>query len=170
MKIKDYLPEFLQDIREFVLIGDAEDIEFEKIETQISKQLDEVIVRRADSYGLKRYEKIYNITDIESSVEARRINILNKMNNKVPYTIIWLQNKLNNIVGEENYIIKMDYDKYSLNIQILAIFKNIAKVLEKDLREALPANIKVSVELFQTEECNCYIAGIIHTGEYMEIS
>lgn len=169
MKIIEYLPLYLQDVREFKIIANIEDIELEKIKAQIEEILKETIVKTANSYGLTRYEKIYNIEEPANDIIVRRYNILAKINNRVPYTINWLKNKLNNTIGEDNYRINIDYDKMILEIEILAIFKDVAIVLYKDLREQLPANMQVAVNLFQIEQCKQYIGGIVHCGEYLKV-
>ena len=96
MSIIEYFPLFLQDIREFKIISNIEDIELEKLKAKIEEILKEVIVSNAVDYGLERYEKIYNIEEPSKDVIVRRYNILAKINNRVPYTINWLKNKINN--------------------------------------------------------------------------
>lgn len=169
MKLIEYYPLFLQDIREFKLISNIEDTELEKIQNKVEEILKEVIVNTAESYGLNRYEKIYNLSNDTNDLTARKYNILAKINNRVPYTMNWLKNKLNNTIGKENYKINIDYNNYTLTVEILAVFKEVAEVLNKDLREQLPANLKVAVNLFQTEQCNQYVGGIVHIGDFLEL-
>lgn len=169
MKLINYIPMFLQNVREFNIIANIEDVEIEKLNAEIEKILKESIVVNAESYGLKRYEKIYNIENSSNDLIARRFNILSKINNKIPYTYNWLINKLNNTIGKDNYIVNLDYKKQELNIEILALFENIAIMLHKDLREQLSASLQLTVNLFQTEQCQIYFAGIVHTGDYIEI-
>lgn len=96
MKLIEYMPPFLKNIREYNKIFDTEDIEIEKLRSQIDLMLTEKIVNLATSFGLDRYEKIYNIkSSPDASVETRRINILMKMNCKIPYTYPWLIELLN---------------------------------------------------------------------------
>ena len=106
---------------------------------------------------------------MSNDVIVRRYNILAKINNRVPYTINWLKNKLNNTIGEDNYRINIDYDNMILEIEILAVFKDIAIVLYKDLREQLPASLQIAVNLFQIEQSKQYIGGIVHCGDYLKV-
>ena len=169
MKLIEYLPEFLQKIREYKVLFDVEDIELDELKERLEDILDEVIVNTADSYGIERYEKIYSIKPDSNDIEKRRFNILSKINNRVPYTINWLKSKLDNIVGKDNYVITIDHNNYKIKIEILAIFKEVAELLNKDLREQLSANMEITVNLFQTEQCQMYFAGFVHTGDYIEI-
>lgn len=169
MKLNQYMPLFLQDIREFKAIFNSEDKELEYLNNLVATMLIEVIVNTAESYGLTRYEKIYGITDIATTVDERRFNILTKMNNKVPFTYNWLRNKLKTLVGEGNYEIIEDFKHYKIQIDIIALFDDIAIILNKDLRQQLPANLQIIVNLFQTEQCNIYYGGIVHIGDNLEI-
>lgn len=169
MKLIEYMPTFLQEVQEFKEIFNSEDIEIEDIKERISELLDEVVVQTAKSYGLDRYEKIYGITNITTDIERRRFNILSKINNRIPYTLNWLKNKLNNLVGKDNYEIILDHNNYKITVNVAALFNDIAIVLNKDLREQLPANLLITVNLFQTEQCETYYGGIVHIGDNLEI-
>lgn len=169
MKLIKYMPLFLQNVREFQEIFNVEDKELEYLNEQVENILKEIIVNTAEGYGLNRYEKIYNIQNDTTDIEKRRFNILSKMNNRLPYTINWLKNKLNNIIGKDNYEIILDNNNYKIQIDVLALFEDIAVMLNKDLREQLPANLVVTVNLFQTVQCQQYFAGIVHIGDEMEI-
>ena len=110
MKLIEYMPPYLKNVLEFIKIFDAEDIEVQNIRYLIDKMLKEVIVKEATSYGLDRYEKIYGIKNKAETIEARRMNILFKINNKVPYTLKWLINTLNESIWKDNYkLIAKDY-------------------------------------------------------------
>ncbi len=169
MKLIKYMPLFLQDVREFQEIFKVEDKEIDSLKEQIENVLKEIIVTTAEGYGLDRYEKIYNIQNTTTDVETRRFNILSKINNRLPYTVNWLINKLNNTVGEDNYRLEVDHNNYKVNIEITYLFQDIALLLNRDLREQLPANLIINITLYQIEECQNYCAGIVHTGEFIEL-
>ena len=169
MKLIEYLPEFMQEIKELKELFEVEDAEIEKLNAEIQKIFNEIIVKTAENYGLDRYEKLYDIKNTTNDIEVRRFNILAKINNKVPYTMNWLRNKLDTLVGRENYEITLDHKNYKITIDVIALFKDIAIILNKDLREQLPANLIITVNLFQTEECQTYFAGIVHIGDNLTI-
>lgn len=169
MKLIEYMPTFLQEVQEFKEIFNSEDIEIEDIKEKIAELLDEVVVQTAKSYGLDRYEKIYGITNTTTDIERRRFNILSKINNRIPYTLNWLKNKLNNLVGKDNYEIILDHNNYKITVNVAALFNDIAIVLNKDLREQLPANLLITVNLFQTEESKLFLGTIIRQGDFIKI-
>lgn len=109
MKTIEYFPLYLKDIREFKIISNLEDEEIEKIKKQVEKLLQEAVVVTAESYGLQRYEKIYNINNTSDDVVVRRFNIISKINNRAPFTLKWLDNKLKQLVRR-----KQLHNKYRL--------------------------------------------------------
>lgn len=146
-KLIEYMPPFLKNVREFNKIFDAEDIELEDLNYNLKKMLTEVIVKTADSYGLDRYENIYNISNTSNNIEIRRINILNKINDILPFTLKWLYNKLEEALGEGNYHIDVDYNNYSIKITILGLSMEIADIYRENLRQQLPANMVIVFDL-----------------------
>ena len=169
MKLIEYLPNFMQDIKEFKELFSTEDIEIEQLKIAIEKIFSEIIVKTVESYGLKKYEKMYKIINIAETIEARRVNILFKINNRIPFTSKWLISTLNEAIGKDNYKIDILNDKYIVNIGINYKYKDSAKELNKDLKQTLPANLEVVVYLFQENECKTYIGGIVHLYKNLEL-
>lgn len=167
MKIIEYMPNFLQDVREFKIISNSEDEELEKLKIQIDNILKEVIVNTSKDYGLRRYEKIYNINVVSDDIEVRRRNVLSKMNNKIPFSLKWLDNKLKQLVGEGNYKINIDYNNYKLIISVFYLFENIKDTLQKELIYLLPANLIIQMNLFSN--CNLYLASIVHEKQRIKL-
>lgn len=165
MKLVEYMPPFLKNVLEFNKIFDAEDIEVEDMRYLIDKILREVIVKKATSYGLERYEKIYGIKNIAETIEARRMNILFKINNRVPYTMKWLINTLNESVGEKNY--KLVAKGYELHITIKLEYTEAAEMLKSNLIKQIPANIKLDYEL--ETESNEYIGAVVSQQSYLDL-
>lgn len=160
MKLIEYLPEFLQEIREFKELFNAADVELEKLLEAVNSIEKEAIVDTAESYGLDRYEKIYNIKKTSDDVDVRRFNILSKINNRVPFTLKWLDNKLKQLAGEGNYVINVDYNNYKVMISIVYLFGDIADTLKKELRSLLPANMIIQISLFS--HAKTHIGAIVH--------
>lgn len=169
MKLNKYMPPFLSNVKEFQEIFTSEDEELEMLNTLVEKMLTEVIVKTADSYGLNRYEKIYNITSESDNIEERRFTILNKINDRIPYTLNWLRNKLESLVGKDNYRIISKHNEYRLTVEVAMLFENIANTLSVSLREQLPANLQITVNLFQTESARIYCGAVMRQGDFMKI-
>ena len=165
MNLIKYMPPFLKEVREFKEIFGAEDIQIEKLNNQINSMLREFIVKTAEDYGLRRYEKIYGITRPAETLEARRMAILLKMNNRVAYTYKWLIQTLNEAIGAENYKITTDFNNYKMNIEIALNYTEAAELLKNDLVKQMPANIELDYRL--TSKINCISGAIISQQTYM---
>ena len=111
------------------------------------------------SDGSDAYEKIYEITDIASTVEARRTNILLKINNRVPYTKKWLVNLLDAVIGKDAYTLKIDESNYLINIETTLNYSEAMETLKKELALEIPANMKLNYDLVTNMKLN--IAAII---------
>lgn len=147
MKLIEYMPPFLRTVREFNVIFEAEDAEVDNLKNEISRLLKEVIVKTAESYGLERYEKIYHIKNVAETLEARRMTILLRMNNRTQYTYKWLINTLNEAIGKENYVITTDFKNYKMHIEIALNYTEAAEILKRDLVKQIPANIELDYRL-----------------------
>lgn len=168
MNLIKYMPPFLKEVREFKEIFGAEDIQIEKLNNQINSMLREVIVKTAEDYGLRKYEKIYGITRPAETLEARRMAILLKMNNRVAYTYKWLIQTLNEAIGAENYKITTDFNNYKMNIEIALNYTEAAELLKNDLVKQMPANIELDYRL--TSKINCISGAIISQQTYMVLN
>lgn len=168
MNLIKYMPPFLKEVREFKEIFGAEDIQIEKLNNQINSMLREVIVKTAEDYGLRRYEKIYGITRPAETLEARSMAILLKMNNRVAYTYKWLIQTLNEAIGAENYKITTDFNNYKMNIEIALNYTEAAELLKNDLVKQMPANIELDYRL--TSKINCISGAIISQQTYMVLN
>lgn len=168
MKLINYLPYFLSNVLEFKELFNSEDIELENLRAGIDSILKEVIVNTAESYGLERYEKIFNITNISPNIDTRRINILLKMNNNVPPTYKWLLNKLNELVGEGNYKITPDFNNYKLRIDFLLKYTEAGEIIKQELKRKMPANIELTATFYT--KINLAMGGNIKKIDYQKIN
>ena len=166
MKLVEYMPPYLKNVLEFNIISNIEDVELKKIQDRIEEILKEVVVATAETYGLDKYEKIYNIEKTTNDLLIRRYNVLAKINNRAPYTINWLKNKLNNTIGEENYTLTTK--GYELNIKINLVYTEAAEMLKSNLIKQIPANIKLDYEL--ETKLNEFIGAAISRQDYIVLN
>ncbi len=164
-----HLPLFLRDIREYKEIYNTEEIELKDLEKKVEEIIREASAETAKGYGLDKYEKILNIVKTTDVIDERRFKIKTKLTNQLPFNMKWLDNKLKNLVGEENYKITLDAENYKITIQISHIFPDVVTVIKEDLRQQLPANLIIIVNLFRTEMSKVYCGGIIHIGKFVTL-
>ena len=95
-----------------------------------------------DEYGCGRMEKIMDIEGNEHlSLEMRRLYIITKANNTLPYTIRNLERKIISLLGNNNFSIEMNYSAYHL--KIILFVQNFDKIeyLKEHIEGMIPCNI-----------------------------
>lgn len=81
--ILNHYPPVIRQIKDIQQIANAEDIEFLKLNTNITQVLKNMFVFSADADGVRRFEKLLNITPKASqSLDARKIYIASMMNRR----------------------------------------------------------------------------------------
>lgn len=146
-KINDYLPKVLQDIVEFQLINQDLDVELSQLTLKITDIEKETIVQTATDYGISQWEKTLGIIPgDQDSLEVRRFRVNNILTSKLPYTIRWLQQKLTEITGSPTgWTLNMNYQDYTATIILSGLDTNLMLEVEKQLRNAIPANIVLEI-------------------------
>ena len=148
MKIIEYLPSVLAEIREFKVLGEAEDLQLDNLKTEINSLTNELFVTTAERVGLDRWEKILNITNSSTDVEFRRFRILSRLNSFG----LTLNQRLSSIVGSGNY---KDYyfKEYRLKVSLTLDTKEYEKEVRRMLDEVVPANLIIDFGLlYNTHE------------------
>lgn len=147
-QIQEYWPSILQEIEEFQEMANTENIEFEGLQDAIENLIDDQFIQTATERGIARREKIYKITPFaDDSLETRRFRVLARENDKLPYTYRVLENKLNQLCGENGYVMTLNAGEYTLNIKIELVVKRMFDEVDKLARKMAPANLVITVEL-----------------------
>lgn len=146
--IRDYWPEFLARVREFSVLADAEDIELEALRQAIDDVLNDQFIATATERGIARREAILGIVPYgDDTLETRRFRVAGKWLNRLPYTYRMLQERLNALLGEGHYVIELHKEPYTLTVKIELVVKRQFDAAQEMLREVVPANLKLIVEL-----------------------
>ncbi|HZG16976.1 MAG TPA: putative phage tail protein [Candidatus Bathyarchaeia archaeon] len=130
-RILQYWPEIYQEIDDFVELAKAETVEVEDLEKAVQQLFDEQFVMTSSVRGIERREKMLGIQADPSteSLDFRRKRILNRYQTKPPFTIRWLQQQLNQLVGEGLVLVDVDVQNFILyvkaDIDDAAVFKEV---------------------------------------------
>ncbi len=148
MQVQEYWPQVIKEYREFEKISTAENPELESIWQEIGNVLDDQFIRTATVNGIARREKMLHITPFaDDTLESRRFRVQALWNEKLPYTYRVLVNKLDNLCGEDGYVISLNAGDYELDIKIELTMKRMFDDVAKITRQMVPANLVVTVEL-----------------------
>ena len=154
-KLINYLPEFLQDIREYQTLLAAEDHEINEIWDAIEKAFQDQTVDTATEYGLSRLEKILRIIPKSLDKENRRLEIKARLGQQLPYTIRILKGILTTLcdLGESDadeslkgYELLFP-EAYTLKILIDLRNKSKKSAIDTMVRQICPANILCLIDL-----------------------
>lgn len=164
----DYLPPFLAEYREYRYLFDALWGEIsendQSILDRIESALNDTFIASVDEAGIRRWEKMLSIIpSVEASLEDRREIIRMKLVGERPYTYEKLEELLNKLLGEDQYVMQMT-SAYELSVlvELTSRFQYAAAV--DLLNKIVPANIGVNVGLRYNQH-NKYIG--IYTHDQM---
>lgn len=126
---------------------DSESLEFDFVAKRILKIYTDKFILQASEYGISRYERILGIEPGKNeSLEDRRKRVYLLWNKKIRWTHRTLLNWLNIFVGESNYRIKLTYNEYELEVELLINNKFKDYDIYKELRDIIPANLGISIK------------------------
>lgn len=152
-KIIDYLPPYLTTYKEIRAIMDAEQPELELAWSYAEDALNNQFVQDSSLTGVLRMEAILGIVPkTTDTLEERKFRILVKLNEQLPYTLPVLEEQLKRTCGENGYRLILNADKYLLNVKLALSNENNYQDVSDMLRRVVPANMVISVQMFNTQE------------------
>lgn len=141
-KLLEHLPDFMKQFAEIKEICKIGDLEFQHLDANIESILNNAFIEDCDEYGIQKYENLLGITpSTEDTLNSRKLRVLLRWNDYIPYTYRVLVNKLNALCGVNNYTITGDHSEYYLHFETkLELFGQV-KELEELFERVLPDNI-----------------------------
>lgn len=166
MQLKDYWIPKIRDVDEFKKLADAEQPEIDLFSQRVKQFPKEIIVNTATNVGLSRYESMLGLHKM-ATTSLRRSNILQNLNNSLPFTVAYLKNLLNSVVGEGDYWLTIE--KYHLELGIIATKEELLDMLRDDLIKKIPANMGTSVKVLESIDTSYYTGFYIQTADVITI-
>ena len=150
-KYIDYLPQYLKNIEELKTIGDAED-SVVKDEEDFFRGIEKAQwIDTSEEAGLSRREKILGIKSYPTdSFAERRAVIKARWNSYYPYTYYSMINWLGSVYGDGKYFVNVEYETYTVSIELVASIKHLLEEVFNEARRMIPANMKLVVSLRYT--------------------
>lgn len=140
-KLLNYLPPFMQEYKEMQEIMGTEQQFLEPLEVTMMEVLNNNFILTANEQGIRKYEKLLNIKPVpEDTLETRRMKVLSRWNNFVPYTWRVLIKRMDFVCGN-HYKLLPDFNNYQLGIRVWLEGCGQADALDHLLRCMMPANI-----------------------------
>ncbi|WP_410769571.1 putative phage tail protein [Fontibacillus sp. BL9] len=142
-RLLEYLPEIYHDVIDFVELIETESVEIISAEQAVNALFYSQFVTTATEQGIKHREKILGIQADQTTetLEFRRKRLINRYSTKPPFTVRYLQQRLDFLVGTGLTIVSADPQTFILtvtaNIDNAAVFKEV----ERTVRVVKPANM-----------------------------
>ena len=145
--VLDYLPKVVRTIKEFEVLGNAENPEINNLWLDNQIVLNNQFINNLDEQGCARWEKMLDITPKgTATVEDRRLAILARINTSLPYTYRQLENFLRNICADD-YTMTLDNENYTLTVLLSLSRQNQFDEVANLLTRVIPANLICNVSL-----------------------
>lgn len=131
-----YLPELYRDIKEVIELTDAERAELDVLERSVDQVLESYFVTTAQEWAIRRREDMLDIhaDPASETLDFRRNRLINRYSTRVPFTVRYLQQHLDNLVGGGVAQVDIDIHNHVLQITLTipdaAYFKEIAYTIQ----------------------------------------
>ena len=122
-----YIPNEMKQIKEYNELDKVANVTFLSVKSDMKQVANNHYMSLLDEYGCERLEKIMNINyEEEVPLETRRLNIIIKANNTLPYTIRNLERKIISLLVNNSFSMEMNYNDYHL--KIILFVQNFDKI------------------------------------------
>lgn len=141
--ISKYFPSIYSDIEEIKQICDTENTDFDEAEVELTNLLNNQFIMTSDERGIEYREKLLGILanpQVET-LDFRRLRLINRISIQPPFTMLFLRERLDDIIGVGEYNAYIDYDKYTLYIESTAKNQIYSHEIAVTLNMIKPANI-----------------------------
>lgn len=141
-RISKSQPHYEREIFEFKEIARVESAQLDGVDTQREKIFLNQFVLTADADGLAMFENLYNIiSEPTDTLQFRRERILLRIQLQPPFTLRYLKQQLDKIIGVGKYTVDIDYNNYTLTVNSAAENQSYAQEVAVVIGKIKPANI-----------------------------
>lgn len=155
--LQDLLPTVYRNITALFETAKTENIELKTVLDVTDSIRDNFFIQTCNIPTLQYYERLLDIQPLSgNTVEERRTRVLEELNNRQPYTLPFLKEQMNRLLGADSWTLEVDelVIKFTIrnvpfeNIDSLMIIVNKTKPahvgIELNLREETTLEIKAS--------------------------
>lgn len=138
-----YLPPYYEGIREFEWLGETVDAELQGVAAGADKWLNDQFVLTASEASLKRREEQLGIQadPTQESLDFRKKRVMNRYSTKPPFTVRYLQERLDFLLGADRAKVELDVGRFELTVRAKLTDAAIFKEVEHTVRFMKPANL-----------------------------
>ena len=141
--LMNQLPDWFAQILDFQEVMNAEQPSFDALADEIIAVADNFFFQTMDSSAIAQWEGIFNIVANPSTetMDFRRDRVLNRISTKPPFTLAFLYQKLDELIGTNQWTVTVDYPNYTLYIESSALNQSYATEVAFTINRIKPAHI-----------------------------
>lgn len=137
------LPPWYREVLDYQELCRTETAQFEALADEIIGVADNFFFQTMDEGAVSMWEQVFQIVPNPSteSLDFRRARVLNRITTRPPYTLGFLYQKLDELIGPGKWTVTVDYPNYTLYIESAAQNQNYATELAFTINRIKPAHI-----------------------------
>ncbi|GIP35514.1 putative phage tail protein [Paenibacillus sp. J2TS4] len=142
-RLMSHLPEIYDEIAEFMEITDRSDEELEQLYAAVVRWLNDQFVLTSSERAVKRREQQLRIQadPTAETLDFRKKRIINRYSTKPPFTIRYLQERIDYLLGKNRAFVRVDPQNFILNITASIQDAGVFKEMEHTVMSIKPANL-----------------------------
>lgn len=140
---REMFPSVYNGVLEISVLSETDDVLLDQALAKLERaQLNQFILT-ADEETISVYEKMFSIlaNPTTETLQFRRERILNRMSLQPPFTMRWLQNKLDEIIGVGKWNAYVDYANRTLYIESFVVNQQWFNELRITINRIKPCNL-----------------------------
>lgn len=165
--ILSYLPEWYSKIREIEQLAEVEDRETANLQQALQRLLDDQFVRTASERAIRRRELQLGIRadPVNESLELRKLRLINRYSTKPPFTLRYLQERLDFLLEPGRAAVRVDVENFILTLTTSVEDANLFREVEYTVKTIVPANM-----VYQQETAIKDQIGLQERLSYLELT
>lgn len=141
--IIDYLPYWFRDILEYQKICQTESEQLAAVADEMHAVADNFFFQTMDETAVNMWEQVLGIVPNPQTedLDFRRFRVLNRLTTKPPFTLGFLYQKLDELIGPGLWTVTVDYPNYTLYIESSSENQNYFTEIAYTINKIKPAHI-----------------------------
>lgn len=139
----DLLPPWYREVLDYQVLCSAEETVFDALAEEIVGVADNFFFQTMDEGAVAQWESIFGIVPNPQTedLDFRRYRVLNRISTRPPYTLGFLYQKLDELIGPGAWTVTVDYANYALYIKSAALNQSYATEVAFTVNRIKPAHI-----------------------------
>lgn len=169
VQLLEQLPTRYSNVLDYQELCKAEQEQVDNLVVTLRGAADNFFFQTMDASAVSMWERVFSIVPdpLEEDLEFRRIRLLNRLSAKPPFTLGFLFQKLDELVGKGQWSVTVDYPNYAVTIEFEAKNLKYEAEIDRTIDMIKPAHIQTNRIYVSTGHLTSYHA--LHGGVFIEI-